>query len=146
MDERLRKHISEWFAKGDDDLYLASKAMQDKVYIPVGLVCFLCQQCAEKYPKGFLALHHTNAPKSHDLVFLVDLIKDAAFVEAVRQNANTLNNYSVVPRYPGDDADIPVSKAEEALTASTIIRSEVLKRSREAGYRSKTITEQGEIT
>lgn len=36
-----------WFFKGDNDLYLAQLGAKDQTYVPVGLVCYLSQQCAE---------------------------------------------------------------------------------------------------
>jgi HEPN domain-containing protein len=38
---------------------------------PADLVCFHCQQGAEKYLKGFLAWHAVPFPRTHDLAALL---------------------------------------------------------------------------
>lgn len=35
--------------------------------MPIGIICYHCQQSAEKYLKGFLVLHGMSPPKTHDL-------------------------------------------------------------------------------
>ena len=35
--------------------------------IPIEIICYHCQQSAEKHLKGYLVLHGMNPPKTHDL-------------------------------------------------------------------------------
>jgi len=44
--------------------------------IPIEIICYLCQQSAEKYLKGYLVLHDINPPKIHDLNQLRKLCSD----------------------------------------------------------------------
>lgn len=82
---------------------------------------------------------YIKVPKSHDLAFLLDLTTDEELIRSLYDDAATLNAYSVAPRYPGDQADMPISRAEEALRSAMSIRAEVLDRASEAGYVSTII-------
>lgn len=48
MDEETRRFARSWFAKADEDLYAAEQLMQNPRHVPVTIVCFHCQQCAER--------------------------------------------------------------------------------------------------
>ena len=63
-DEQLAR---EWFGKAEHDL-LTVDTMLSVAIVPTDIVCFHCQQVAEKYLKGFLAWHGTPFSRTHDLV------------------------------------------------------------------------------
>ncbi|NUO82559.1 HEPN domain-containing protein [candidate division KSB1 bacterium] len=69
------------------------------------LVCFHCQQAAEKYLKAFLILHEAAFPKTHDLVSLLELcVPFQPEIELLREPMELLNPYSVCFRYPGEES------------------------------------------
>lgn len=59
----------EWFNIADLDLS-AAEFLQKMNPIPVEIICYHCQQSAEKYLKGFLALNGEEVKRTHDLIQL----------------------------------------------------------------------------
>lgn len=90
----------EWlqFAKRD---YNAAETLSHSRPLPVEIVCFHCQQCAEKAIKAYLIYQSTSFEKTHDLVFLNNKCKalDTDF-SIVQTACDRLNPFSVTTRYP----------------------------------------------
>jgi len=61
MDNRTR--AQEWQRLGEMDLSSAEHLLTMKP-VPVEIICYLSQQSAEKYLKGYLVLHGINPPKN----------------------------------------------------------------------------------
>ena len=59
----------EWFFVANKDLKSAI-FLQNMKPVPLEIICYHCQQCAEKYIKGFLAFKEEKIEKSHNLVLL----------------------------------------------------------------------------
>ena len=55
-----------WFAKADEDLEIARRALGPDRPLPA-LACVHSQQCAEKYLKGYLVAHDIPFRFVHDL-------------------------------------------------------------------------------
>jgi HEPN domain-containing protein len=69
--------------------------------IPLAIICYHCQQSAEKCLKGLLALKNQIPPKMHDLSLLIDLCKPFfPEIMSVSVQCTALNPYSSQPRYP----------------------------------------------
>jgi len=69
--------------------------------VPANIICFLCQQSAEKHLKGYLVLHGINPPKIHDLNELNKLCsKFSASFQDIANQCSDLTAYGVQPRYP----------------------------------------------
>ena len=68
---------------------------------PMEVVCYHCQQSAEKYLKGYLVLHGNNPPRTHDLDELCKLCLDThdGFGKIADQ-CSDLTAYGVQTRYP----------------------------------------------
>jgi HEPN domain-containing protein len=67
-------YAKEWFAYAEIDL--ASAEFLLKMYpLPIAIICYHCQQSAEKCLKGLLALKDQIPPKTHDLPLLIDACK-----------------------------------------------------------------------
>jgi len=82
------------------------------------LVCFHCQQAAEKFLKAFLICQKTPFAKTHDLLALLELCtKHHPEFELRSELFEVLNPYSVRFRYPGEEAT-----AEEARLAIKTIK------------------------
>jgi HEPN domain-containing protein len=69
------------------------------------VVCFHCQQCAEKYLKGLLGEAGLTVPKTHDLLDLLgSLGLHHPSLRSLRRGLHFLTHFAVDTRYPGDNA------------------------------------------
>lgn len=64
-------HARGWLLKGESDLSAARRVLGGDG--PYDTACFHAQQAAEKYLKGFLALHDQPIPHTHNLEELARL-------------------------------------------------------------------------
>lgn len=90
----------EWFNIAEKDLSSAEflKNMQP---VPVEIICYHCQQSAEKYLKGFLALKGEEVKKTHDLMLLnKECQKYEEDFETIEEDCLMLTDYAVNVRYP----------------------------------------------
>ena len=95
--------IFEWFQYADMDLDSA-EYLQGKRPQPLEIICFLCQQSAEKNLKGYLISKDAiEPPKIHNLLVLNNMCieYDNRFNE-VERACDVLNRYGVQPRYPNE--------------------------------------------
>ena len=115
MDEK-QLTIDRWVTKSTRDLQ-AAKTMIQVDDIPTDIVCFHCQQCAEKSLKAYLVLMDHDFPKTHDLPKLLQLCitHDKEFT-ILRDDADFLADYAVEIRYVDDWRDIPIDEAKEDLS------------------------------
>ena len=111
----------EWVAKAEAD-YQGAIALQRKRKAPLpDLVCFHCQQSAEKYLKAFLQESAIVFPKTHILVDLLGLaVSIDASLTALQSDLLPLEDYAVKFRYPG--MDTTVVQAAAAIQAVRQIR------------------------
>ena len=92
--------VTEWIAFSDMDL-ASAKHLCSMIPKPLEIICYLCQQSAEKALKAFW-IHSDIAPqKTHDLGHLRDKCEtlDESFAELISE-CDRLNLYSTQPRYP----------------------------------------------
>ena len=84
-----RELAQEWFKVADMDLTSAAY-LQGMRPIPVEIICYHCQQSAEKFLKGYLAFCGEPIRKTHDLVQLNKLcqIHDGEFREIENECLN----------------------------------------------------------
>jgi HEPN domain-containing protein len=95
--------VAEWYRFAERDLSSAD-FLQGHCPQPLEIICYLCQQSAEKYLKGYLIHQGTvEPPKTHDLDVLYMMCKsfDERF-HVIKRACNTLTMYSVHPRYPNE--------------------------------------------
>jgi HEPN domain-containing protein len=113
--------VEEWVSKAEQDYYSVQVLKrQHEHYVP-DVVCFLCQQCAEKYLKAFLVSREVAPPKIHYLDRLNDLCIDVDPAFALLEDATlVLNPFAVEFRYPGEEAD--ASDVERAVRAMRQVR------------------------
>jgi HEPN domain-containing protein len=92
--------VRQWIMLADMDLRTAEHIAATMVPLPLEIVCFHCQQAAEKYLKGFLELHDEIPPHIHDLIELQKKCElySEEFIK-LQESSQTLTNYSVRPRY-----------------------------------------------
>jgi HEPN domain-containing protein len=69
--------------------------------IPLEIICYHCQQSAEKYLKGYSALNGGEIVKTHDLTILnkICIGYDQEF-QLIRDDCVELVDYGVQVRYP----------------------------------------------
>ena len=102
---REPEEVKDWLKKAEADyagaLHLARRR---KAPLP-DLVCFHCQQAAEKYLKAFLVFQEALFPKTHDLLSLLEsCMKYKSDLGLWSEPFELLNPYSVQFRYPGEEA------------------------------------------
>lgn len=94
------KIYEEWleFAKRDLD---SAKFLIDMYPKPIEIICYHCEQSAEKNLKGYLIKHGNRIEKTHDLVLLNNKCKriDDSF-DIIEDECIELVPYGVQVRYP----------------------------------------------
>ncbi len=111
----------QWIKKAEGDWVSMEREGQAQNAPNYDLVCYLAQQCAEKYLKAYLQEANVTFPKTHNLPALLALILPMEPSWSVLQMALTkLDDYSVEFRYPGRDAD--AMDAQEAMKLCRIVR------------------------
>ncbi|MCL2513239.1 MAG: HEPN domain-containing protein [Oscillospiraceae bacterium] len=120
MDEKL---ILEWFRFADTDLTAANHLLS--LYPqPLEIICYHCQQSAEKYLKGYLGYCGVDEPpKTHDLSRLCALCAeyDIKFDE-IRNICAFLTEYGIQPRYP-DEIEIDENDMKKALAYAEQVKA-----------------------
>ena len=97
-----REYITEWFRYADMDMESA-EYLQGKRPQPLEIICYHCQQSAEKNLKGYLLYQGIEPPKTHDLVDLNDMCADIdKCFSALDKVCGALTRYGVQPRYPNE--------------------------------------------
>ncbi|MFN0036350.1 MAG: HEPN domain-containing protein [Saprospiraceae bacterium] len=116
-----------WLAKGDRDFALVRDMSPNWEAYP-DLICYHCQQAAEKYLKALLL--HVGQPikRTHDLEEVLDLLAAAGLpVSAEHFNhAVIINDYAVLTRYPSLAHDPSEADVFEAIGSAEFFRTFVL--------------------
>ena len=119
----MKPETQEWIDKAEDDRKVAQREIQtaDPVW---NVVCFLAQQCAEKYFKGFLEEHNIAFQKTRDLLVLLQasggLLPD---LDSLRLQLAHLGTFGIATRYPGTQAD--EAAAEDAIQTTEVVQTVV---------------------
>ena len=113
--------VAEWVAKAEGDFLTAGRELRARKAPNYDAVCFHAQQCAEKYLKAVLQENGERVPKIH---FLLDLLAmnlklDGSY-EFLKTDLETLEDYSVRFRYPGNFAE--KDEAQSAYAAAGTVR------------------------
>lgn len=94
------EEINEWIEKADHDL---GSAKIIYLHLPdyFDTIAFHCQQAVEKYIKAILVFYNIEFQRSHDLVYLLELLSRKIEIDEIKfRKAFTLNNFGVQIRYP----------------------------------------------
>lgn len=114
----LIEEIKEWIEKADHDL---GSAKIIYIHLPdyFDTIAFHCQQAVEKYIKAILVFHGIEFQRSHDLVYLLELLSRKIEIDEIKfRKAFTLNNYAVQIRYPNKNVKLTISELELAIQIS----------------------------
>lgn len=117
----MKPETLEWVEKAEGDLKVARREIGagDPVW---NVVCFLAQQCGEKYLKAFLEDHDIAFPKTHDLVVLVNLSgEQLSELKPHKEDLARLSIFGIASRYPGRQADREA--AEDSVRTAEMIRT-----------------------
>ena len=103
-----------WIQKAENDISSAQHLADNMHPAPVEIICFHCQQAAEKYLKAFLVYNDQEPPKIHDLIELAKLCNnfDTDFSLLIPK-CEYLIPFAVRTRYPGasDPVDDDMKRA-----------------------------------
>ena len=118
-----REYIAEWFQFADMDLTIAEHLFNTMYPQPLEIICYHCQQSAEKHLKGFLFYHGIiEPPKTHNLNFLMDMcLEYVECFDEIEQACSTLSRYGVQPRYPRE-MGISLNDTKKALEYARQVR------------------------
>ena len=114
----MKAATRDWIEKAEHD-FLAAVDLGRRRKIPLhDMVCFHCQQAAEKCLKARLEEAAIHFPKTHDLESLLHLLLPAeplwvTLYPAIRR----LTPFGVLIRYPGNDAS--KTQAKQAIADCT---------------------------
>jgi HEPN domain-containing protein len=101
----MKPVTAEWVEKAEEDYAAAVYLSRKRKSAVPSIVCFHCQQCAEKYLKALLVEAGIRFPKTHDLLALLKLLEAVApFLVSFRGKLELLNDYAVEFRYPSESA------------------------------------------
>jgi HEPN domain-containing protein len=90
----------EWLRFAEMDLGIAEHSLT-YYPLPIEIICFHCQQAAEKCLKAVLVMQGIRPPKIHELDKLYYLCEPfVPNLQNIWNQCNSLNKYSVQPRYP----------------------------------------------
>jgi HEPN domain-containing protein len=123
----MRPETELWIGKADQDFKTVEILLQSNDG-PPGIICFHCQQAAEKFLKAFLVEKQREFPRSHDLVLLIEkyiLPVDESFMELLA-SATELTGFATATRYPDIDDTLDLRIARESYAAMNEIKSFIL--------------------
>lgn len=113
--------LKEWVSFSKKDLETALFLSENMRPRPLEIICFHCQQAAEKALKAFILANNIMPPKSHELNMLCDICKssDNSF-SSISDYCGDITLYGVQPRYP-HEMDISDVDTDNALKKSKSI-------------------------
>ena len=116
-----------WFEYAENDLEAVS-ILSDQLRPKYEIVCYHCQQCAEKMLKGYIAYNNGRLQKTHDLVVLcmTSANYDTEF-ESILEICSDLSIFASEVRYP-NLMQIENYHMKKAIENAKIIRDFVLKK------------------
>lgn len=96
----MESNFKGWINKAEGDLKTSGILLKaDEILSDI--VCFHCQQCAEKYLKAYSSYRNIFFPKTHKLKKLLALCLSVNMeFAALEITLKGLDDYSVTPRYP----------------------------------------------
>jgi HEPN domain-containing protein len=116
-----QKQAAEWVIYGEND-FKAAKENFKLGNFP--LVCYLCQQTAEKFLKAFLISKGVKPPRTHLLQELADRCQKVnPNFKRIKNYAKKLEEYYIPTRYPVgvNLSDYTKAEAQSALNLAKII-------------------------
>lgn len=113
----MMQETEQWLNMADMDMGVAKHLMENYYPKPYEIICYHCQQAAEKAIKALIVQNGCKGgmPKIHDLSFLLGQIKnDVKIEEKYYDYADILTPYGISVRYP-NELFIDEKHAEDAV-------------------------------
>ena len=110
--------------KAENDLLSVDNNLAS-AQVPFDVVCYHCQQAAEKYLKALLVFLSVQPSRTHDLLALRQESRTyltAGPADSVEKACVVLNPYAIEVRYPDDQSNPTAEDAAEARQAAETIR------------------------
>lgn len=133
----IQSLVHEWFQFAAQDLQAAKTLKRYQHPTPIEPICFHCQQSAEKYIKGFIALKGETPPRTHDLNDLAAICtswSEQFNSIVVQQQLKFLTPFSVITRYP-KGLDITEDHMTQAIKYAESIKHSIATLAKEHGYK-----------
>ena len=108
--------VKEWIRFADMDVLSANHLNEIQYPKPLEIICYHCQQAAEKMLKALIIANDGELQKTHDLGLLTDILSEfVTFPVNVLNSADELTPYGVKIRYP-QELNIEESHVTKALS------------------------------
>jgi len=118
-------HADEWlkYVQADLDVVHLLKA-HHRPHLEI--ICFHCQQAAEKALKAILAYHDEEIPRTHNLFSVMELCEAhcPGIVEEFSDHADWLSGFAAAGRYP-NEVETTVEDMNKAIETAESIMSAV---------------------
>lgn len=101
----MNQETKKWIDMAEMDYGVAKHLYETYYPKPYEIICYHCQQSAEKIIKGIIIASSVKGgmPKSHDLSFLMNQIKNQVPIQdELYDYADELTPYGVAVRYPNE--------------------------------------------
>ena len=114
--------VAEWLRFAFMDFDNAKYLFETRQPAPLEIVCYHCQQSAEKYLKSVIIAFGEEPEKTHDLLKLTGTLQNHTEVsEEILDFAERLTMYGVRVRYP-DEIPVAESQTKTAITHAEKIK------------------------
>ena len=110
----------DWLRFAEDDL-AAAKFLLGMPERKLEIICYHCQQCAEKAVKGLYALRDRDIPRTHDFRVLVSGLRAECDLSTLDDAFALLQPFAVLVRYPYETELLPGDEEESIKAAETIL-------------------------
>jgi len=115
MNEATLEAVYQWVKKAESD-WETILIVSGHEESPRDAVCFHCQQHVEKLLKAFLTLHGIEAPRTHNLRRLIQLIEPiSGDLSHLKDAADNLTIHGVASRYPDDWREVSAEEMNEMI-------------------------------
>ena len=115
-------YVIPWIERADADFASARYLAKNMHPVPTGIVCFHCQQAAEKYLKAFLVYNDQEPQKTHELSEIIkQCCKFNTDFSVLNLKSKFLIPFAVGTRYPSgidpdeNDMKIALTYAEDII-------------------------------
>ena len=116
---------TEWVNYSEKD-FIAAQFLMTATNPPIEIICYHCQQSAEKLLKAFLIKNDIIPSRTHDLNLLVnECVKIENTISILKKECNRLNDFGVNTRYP-NNMDLELEDAKIALKDAEKIKEYIL--------------------
>jgi len=121
------EELKKWLVSADNDLIAVNQLKNNHPPL-IEIICFHCQQSAEKHLKAYLFYKDSEIKKTHNLEELCKICsdKDKDF-DWIKNQCIDLTDYAVEIRYPYP-FELNISDMEKAILDAEIIKDFILKK------------------